>query len=346
MKPIDPTVLFSEVVKRNNHSYVFDPFLSILDGRERDKLIGIIAGIAGSSGAYANKREFLESLDDLGGKAKVIGDFFGTELGGAQPLDERYLSLELKRIRKIFAPKFENPQTCARLLSYRQLFDVEVRAISESVLALEATKPSVSVTEMWVATRVLVDYYQPAVHNLLRLTGAETRWPLVPSQYRLYIPPWQGKLIVSDPIEAAIHESARNPAAIFRLSPRDFERFLSRIFEAYGYDVQLTSATRDGGADLICIFRMVGEIPVKIAVEAKRYASDRPIGISLVRQFVGANEQIKANKLVYVTTSKFTRDARNYANLPELAGVLVLKELPDIMRWAADFREQQYTVGV
>lgn len=156
------------------------------------------------------------------------------------------------------------------------------------------------------------------------------RFPIFATDYALL--PQGGQLIVVDAIDQIIVEAAQSPDLIRRLTPRDFERFLKKIFEGFGFDVELTAQTRDGGADLLCM-SYAGGIPMKIAVEAKRYNASRPVTVELVRSFVGANAQIHANKLVYVTTSRYTRDAIKYAQIPGITSLLELREFRDIVDW-------------
>jgi len=98
--------------------------------------------------------------------------------------------------------------------------------------------------------------------------------------------------------------------------------------------------TRDGGADIICLSYSHG-IPFKVAIEVKKYSPERSISVELIRGFVGANETIKANKLVYVTTSRYTKDAVKYSTTPFLTNLIELKALPDIQRWANEYKQNR-----
>lgn len=80
-------------------------------------------------------------------------------------------------------------------------------------------------------------------------------------------------------------------------------------------------------------------IPFKIAIEAKKYKPTNPISVELVRSFVGANQMIKANKLIYVTTSYFTKDARDFAFCSGNTNLLELKELKDIVDWSNQYKK-------
>ena len=167
----------------------------------------------------------------------------------------------------------------------------------------------------------------------------EQRHPLYPTEYGLCIPRRQRQAIL-DPIEEILREAKSNPSLLRRVTPREFEKVIGRIFEGFGFRVEITSQTRDGGADLICMSYAHG-IPFKVAVEVKRYSEGRPVGVELVRSFVGANRKLRANKLVYVSTSRFTRDAIEYATDSGDTSLLELKAFPDVVNWA---REHQLPI--
>lgn len=345
---VDFSRFVNETVEWGRLMYVFDPVLRLLKPPDVKNIVRLLAQVAVNTGAYETKQQYLDELDATPSILDEVADFLSIELQESTADD---LGPHAEAIRQIFEPRVQDPKVRAGLLSYRSLLDVQVQAISDQIVALERKWKNIPayagrLADVQMSFQFIEGKARPALHNLLGLLGADTRWHLVPSEYRLYVPPWQSAFAFADPIEAIIRESATNPSAVFRLTSREFEKFLRRIFEAFGYDVQLTAATRDGGADLLCLTQTVGDIPVKLAIEAKRYARNRPITVSLVRQFVGANVHLKANKLVYITTSRYTREATRYANSPDLVGLLELKELPDIMRWAAEFVEAQYRVGV
>jgi hypothetical protein len=169
-----------------------------------------------------------------------------------------------------------------------------------------------------------------AIHSHMQL---EQRHPLVPTLYSLYVPRQQ-RPAVAQAVESVIAECASHPKSILKLKPREFELLVARLFEAQKYSVEVTSETRDGGADVICMKNDHG-VKFKVAVEVKRYDPCRPVGVELIRSFVGANAQFLANKLVYVSTSGYTRDALSFARTPGVMHMLELKSLPDVVEWAS-----------
>ena len=112
------------------------------------------------------------------------------------------------------------------------------------------------------------------------------------------------------------------------------------MFKAMGYDVELTKATRDGGADLVCLRNQNG-IPFRFAVEVKRYKESRPITVGLLRSFVGANEQFHADKLLYVTTSFYTRSALEFAD-KYASHLLALKDYEHMREWCDEVGKETW----
>lgn len=92
------------------------------------------------------------------------------------------------------------------------------------------------------------------------------------------------------------------------MSPSEFEDFLVWLFEQYGYTVKKTARKGDHGVDLILY-----EDGKVYAVQAKRFREGQNIGEPMLREFYGAFEDYNAQEGYFVTTSDFTRSAREWA---------------------------------
>jgi hypothetical protein len=124
---------------------------------------------------------------------------------------------------------------------------------------------------------------------------------------------------------------ASRPQDLYRLTPREFEEFVAELWSRHGWTVELTKQTRDGGADIIAIRSDTGT-PIKVVVEAKRYARTRPVEVGLVRQLAFVKDKFAASKAVLATTSYFSRDATNEVrNL--VPHVIDLHDLDELQRW-------------
>lgn len=92
-----------------------------------------------------------------------------------------------------------------------------------------------------------------------------------------------------------------------RMNPFKFEKYVADLYKSMGYSVHQTKRTGDGGKDII-----VQKNGQTYYIECKRYAN--PISSSKMRDFVGACALGGKNiKGIYVTTSRFTSDAKSAA---------------------------------
>lgn len=129
---------------------------------------------------------------------------------------------------------------------------------------------------------------------------------------------------------------AKNPNEIFKLTSREFENLIAGILYDLKYDVELTKSTRDGGFDIKAI-KKDGLGPLLYLVECKKYAPDRPVGIEVIRQLHSVKTSLQASKAVLVTTSYFTKDAKDLQR--NLGYQLDLKDFNDIKEWLNPYKK-------
>ncbi|MDY4463959.1 MAG: restriction endonuclease, partial [Prevotella sp.] len=73
--------------------------------------------------------------------------------------------------------------------------------------------------------------------------------------------------------------------------------------------------------------------------QAKRYNPDNTIGKPQIQQFAGALDEKRATKGVFITTSSYSRDARQYVD--RLSKKIVLVDGKELARYMIE-----YNVGV
>lgn len=94
------------------------------------------------------------------------------------------------------------------------------------------------------------------------------------------------------------------------MTAREFEEAVGRMLKAYGYqDVQHTGQSGDKGVDL----RAVSPSGERIIVQCKKYTRDKSVGTPELQRFLGAVTDQKAQRGMFVTTSFYTEQARDYA---------------------------------
>lgn len=107
-----------------------------------------------------------------------------------------------------------------------------------------------------------------------------------------------------------IDDFTNRKEALFRLGPRDLEELVAAVYEALGYNVELTRPSRDGGRDVVGVRETLGQREV-IEIECKSHTS--PVGVEYVRALRGVIECNRTNRGVLVTIGRFTRGARKEA---------------------------------
>lgn len=127
------------------------------------------------------------------------------------------------------------------------------------------------------------------------------------------------------------------PEIIYGLAPREFEEFIAFLLYSFGYDVELTTPSRDGGGDIVAVLDEVAK--TKLLIECKRYSPERKVGVSHVRSLYGIAQAIGATKGILVTSSHFTQEAMRF--MESLKWSLEGKDLDGILGWVDMYHQLQ-----
>jgi len=102
-----------------------------------------------------------------------------------------------------------------------------------------------------------------------------------------------------------INYSSRQIECMIReMSPREFEIFISELYKAMGYKVELTPETCDGGKDII----LYDEDEI-IYVECKHFAENNHVGREICQKLIGSISIDGADSGIIVCTGKFHKNA-------------------------------------
>lgn len=134
---------------------------------------------------------------------------------------------------------------------------------------------------------------------------------------------------------AAISDSllrvlAEDPSRAYLLSPRRFEELVGRILEDLGYSVTITPVQKDGGYDLLAEAKLETGTVLTL-VECKKWSSRNPVGVEIVRNLYGVLGVQNVTNAMIVTTSHFTRDARQLQDTIKYR--LSLKDYRSLAEW-------------
>lgn len=115
---------------------------------------------------------------------------------------------------------------------------------------------------------------------------------------------------VSDEILSYVQ---RHPEALYITRPRALEEICCSIFRNHGFSAELTPGTKDGGYDIIAVTHHELTGSEVYLVECKRYAPGHKVTVGIVRGLYGIVCSEDATKGIIITTSSFTRGAREFA---------------------------------
>jgi len=123
-------------------------------------------------------------------------------------------------------------------------------------------------------------------------------------------------------ITTAVEENNTAVAAdlLTRIHERDpifLERLVLNLLTAMGYGGAAGSAQHLGGSGDGGLDGVIRQDPLgldRIYVQAKRYAPERAVGRPDIQGFVGALHGAQADRGVFITTSRFSHDAHEYAD--------------------------------
>jgi hypothetical protein len=126
---------------------------------------------------------------------------------------------------------------------------------------------------------------------------------------------------------------ADDPSLLQRMTPRAFEEFIGKLFFTFGYNVELTKRTGDGGYDVVAL-KKYRDGDHKLLIEAKRYARAKPVGVAVVRQLLQVRDEERATRVILATTSRFTKGARELRLKHQYE--LDLRDHDDLISWARE----------
>ncbi|PCJ01114.1 MAG: restriction endonuclease [Flavobacteriales bacterium] len=124
-------------------------------------------------------------------------------------------------------------------------------------------------------------------------------------------------------------------------NPLEFEKLVVQLLQKMGYGGEIkdsglvTKASNDGGIDGIIKEDVLGL--GRIHIQAKRYAKDNTVSRGEIQGFVGALAVAQSNKGVFITTSKYSKGALEYAENLNGSTTLVLIDGNKLAEYMYDF---------
>lgn len=150
---------------------------------------------------------------------------------------------------------------------------------------------------------------------------------IIPSKDILIVPP---TVKVVDYFDPTIYEIIKkNPDLLRSMDWRLFEEMLADILKHFGYSIELTRPTKDGGIDVIAIKHDSYLGDHKYILQAKRQT--KAVQVAPVRELLFLHNDLKATKSCFATTTTFTNGAWQEAE--KYKWQLELKDRNGILEW-------------
>lgn len=131
---------------------------------------------------------------------------------------------------------------------------------------------------------------------------------------------WISRLEIGKPDHAArvrilitsiSHEFAKlvsqTPDALDHLEWRDLERMMARVMDGLGFECELTPASKDGGKDLVLVWRAAAG-DQSFIVELKHWRSGKRVGRNAVSDFMSVIVAENRTGGVFLSTSGYSAD--------------------------------------
>jgi hypoxanthine phosphoribosyltransferase len=124
-----------------------------------------------------------------------------------------------------------------------------------------------------------------------------------------------------------------HPDDLYKLNPRKFEMLLEAVFRNQGYRTELGRGWSDGGVDLRLYQKdSIGEICT--LVQAKRYKDTIPIRLEAVGFLAKLVDDEKANRGLFVTTSRFLPSVQKFSEKESRR--IILANSTDVAKWCEE----------
>lgn len=104
----------------------------------------------------------------------------------------------------------------------------------------------------------------------------------------------------------------KQPEKFYFLKPRQLEILISEIFRNQGYYTELGPGWNDGGVDLR-IYQKDDIDQIVTLVQVKKYKQELPIGLESVAYLQSIVDDEKANRGLFITTSRYLPQAEKFA---------------------------------
>lgn len=127
----------------------------------------------------------------------------------------------------------------------------------------------------------------------------------------------------------------KHPAAIFEIKPRQFEELVAELLSHFGWEVNLTPSTKDGGYDIFAISKDISGVQTSWIIECKKYKPELKVGVDIARALYAVKGEHRVANAMLATTSHFTAGVHAFKSSRY---DFELRDYEAILSWINEYR--------
>lgn len=172
--------------------------------------------------------------------------------------------------------------------------------------------------------------YQAATELLEALRGDRDTFEL----YANVDPPTRLVLAVRSLNQSMISYIRRHPQAMHDIHWHVFEELIAELLASFGWQVDLTRLSRDGGYDIFAVHNTAG-LRSSWIIECKHYKAERKVGIEIARSLYAVKTELHVGMAMLATTSCFTEGVKDFS---ASRYDFELRDFEGILEWINEYR--------
>jgi len=150
-----------------------------------------------------------------------------------------------------------------------------------------------------------------ALREALRAAGSDADGPTDDTRTAETTDPTAAAGVPAD--GSPVETPAQLKAVLQQMDPYEFEHFVADLWERFGWETSVSSASADKGVDVVC--RKSMPYDQLVLIQAKRYGPNSTVGSPAVQQYASLRHQYDGvDKVLIVTTNGYSSQAESIAD--------------------------------
>ena len=98
----------------------------------------------------------------------------------------------------------------------------------------------------------------------------------------------------------------KHPNEMHKIHWRTFEELIAELLRNFGWEIDLTRPSKDGGYDMLGVYRDESGVRHSWIIECKKWAAERKVDVEIARALYSVKDERRVGGAILATTSNFT----------------------------------------